>query len=213
MNQETLLASLKWRYAAKSFDADRKISPDDWAALEQALVLTPSSYGLQPWKFLVVQSLDLREKLRAVSWNQRQVTECSHYLVFAQREGMDEAYVDRYMKLIATTRGVTTESLVSFRNAIIGDAVHGPRAKVVAEWNARQSYIALGNFMAAAALLKIDTCPMEGLDPARYDEILSLRGTGYRTVVACAAGYRSPSDLSAAAPKVRFPREEMIQVL
>lgn len=209
-NQELLLSSLQWRYAAKSF-APAKIPAAEWSVLEQALVLTPSSYGLQPWKFLVVQDEATREKLKSASWNQRQVSECSHYVVFASRTEMDEAYVDRYLKSVAQTRQQAVESLAGLKKSIMNDVVHGPRGMWIGEWAARQSYIALGSFMTAAAVMQIDACPMEGLDPAKYDEILGLKGSGYATTVACATGYRNPQDRFVNAKKVRFPLEEMVQ--
>lgn len=211
MKSEELVSTLEWRYAAKSFDPNKKIPADQWAALEKALVLTPSSYGLQPWKFLVIQNAELREKLKAASWNQRQVTECSHYIVFLQKTEMNEDYIKQYMARIAEVRGVAAESLDGFRKAITGDVIQGPRSKVQKEWMARQLYIALGNFMTAAATLKVDTCPMEGLDPSKYDEILELHGSGFQTVVACAAGFRNAADPLANAKKVRFPQQKMIE--
>ncbi len=207
-----LIDTLEWRYAAKSFDS-KKISPGDWSLLQKALILTPSSYGLQPWKFLVVQDVNLREQLKAASWNQRQVTECSHYVVFAHRLTMDENYVDHFLRSMANTRGVGIETLEGYRKGILSDVVHGPRSKMIPEWTARQAYIALGNFMTSAAVLGIDTCPMEGLDPAKYDEILGLKNTEYRTAVACAAGYRNPQDRLAQAKKVRFSADELVQEL
>lgn len=209
--ENNLLHALQWRYAAKSFDDQKKISAEDWKVLEQSLILTPSSYGLQPWKFLIVQEQSLREKLRAVSWNQRQVTECSHYVVFTAKKTMDESYVDHYMKTIASTRSVSLDTLAGFKKGILSDVGSGPRSKFVQEWMARQCYIALGNFMTSAAILKIDTCPMEGLDPQKYDEILGLEKTEYRTIVACAAGYRNPQDALSKAKKVRFPASEMVE--
>jgi nitroreductase len=210
LKPESLVELLEWRYAAKSFAA-QEIPPGTWAALEKALVLTPSSYGLQPWKFLVVRDAAQRKLLQAASWNQRQVSECSHYVVFAHRVIMDEAYVDHYMATMAAIRGIPVESLVGFRKAILGDVVNGPRSKVIREWTARQCYIALGNFMTAAAALGVDTCPMEGLDPEKYDEILGLDRDQFRTVMACAAGYRHPDDKLALAKKVRFGLDEMVE--
>lgn len=210
METSSLLSRLEWRYAAKSFES-RKIDPPTWEALERSLVLTPSSYGLQPWKFLVVEDAAIRERLKAVSWNQRQVSECSHYVVFLHRLAVDENYVDHYLRSMAATRGVPVESLAGFRKGILGDIVTGPRSRMIPEWTARQAYIALGNFMTCAAMLEVDTCPMEGLDPAAYDEILGLKDGPFRTAVACAAGYRHPEDRLSQMAKVRFPHEEMIE--
>lgn len=211
MTTQELISSLEWRYAAKSFDPEKKIPKDHWLTLEKTLVLTPSSYGLQPWKFLVIQETGLREKLKTVSWNQRQVTECSHYVVFLQKTEMSEDYISKYMARIAEIRQVKLETLEGFRKGIISDVIQGGRSKVQKEWMARQSYIALGNFMTAAATLRIDTCPMEGFDAAKYDEILGLHGSGFQTVVACAAGYRNAGDALAMAKKVRFPSQNLIE--
>lgn len=206
----SLLDALQWRYATKKFDPTKKISAADWTALEQALILTPSSYGLQPWKFVVVTDPALKARLRPVSWNQSQIEDCSHLVVFAAQEDVTEADVDRFIARIAEVRGVAPESLAGYKGFMMGDLVNGPRHAVIGEWAARQTYIALGNFMTSAAVLGIDTCPIEGLDPAKYDEILGLRGTGYRTLAACPAGYRAADDKYATTPKVRFAAQDIV---
>jgi nitroreductase len=211
MNPESILSTLSWRYAVKRFDASRKIDPATWLVLEQALVDSPSSYGLQPWQFLVVENSSVRERLRAASWNQSQVTDASHYVVLAAREGVTREDVERFLKRVAEVRSVPIESLAGYRAAIEGDVVNGPRAAVAGSWTQRQTYIAMGFLMLAAAELRIDTCPMEGLDPAKYDEILGLAGSGYRTVAGVALGYRHPEDKYALAKKVRFPVSEVIR--
>lgn len=210
---DQLLSTLEWRYAVKLFDTTKKIPENIWSSLEKSLVLTPSSYGLQPWKFLVIRDPILLDKLKVASWNQKQVTDCSHYVVFLHKTSLDESYVTRFLETQCKIRNTTMDSLAGYKKVILGDVVTGERGKMVAEWSARQVYIALGNFMTSAALLGIDTCPMEGLDPKKYDEILGLGNTGYKTLVACAAGYRSENDKYALAKKVRFSRDEMIQTL
>jgi nitroreductase len=210
---EQLLSALEWRYAAKSFDETKKIPADIWETLEKALVLTPSSYGLQPWQFLIVQNPSLLEQLKAASWGQRQVSECSHFVVFTARPTFDEKYVDSVMQSIATTREIPVERLDGLKKGIMHDVTLGLRSKIMTEWNARQCYIALGNFMTSAALLGVDACPMEGLDPVKYDEILGLEKTPFRTIVACAAGYRNPDDRFNGAKKVRFSRNLMVRHL
>lgn len=207
----TILEALNWRYATKQFDATRTIDPGTWQALEQSLVLTPSSYGLQPWKFLVIQDRALREQLVPHSWGQRQVADSSHLVVFTVRTSMSEADIDRLISATAAARGVPAESLAGYRGMMIGDVVTGPRSQVAHEWAARQAYIALGQFMLAAALAGVDTCPMEGFAPPKYDEILGLNGTGYTAVVACPAGYRAAEDKYAALAKVRYPVAEVIE--
>ncbi len=207
----TLLKQLRWRYATKRFDPDRRIGDDDWNALEEALVLTPSSYGLQPWKFFVITNQELKESLVPAAYNQRQVADCSHLLVMTVRTEMTEADIDRFVDTTAEIREIDREKLKGFRNLMVGDIVSGPRGEDALGWAKLQSYIALGNFMTAAALMGIDTCPMEGFMPKAVDEALDLDEKGLTTAVICPAGYRLPDDKYAALPKVRFPRTEVIQ--
>jgi len=202
-----LLAQLKWRYATKLFDPTRKISEEDWKALEEALILSPSAYGLQPWKFLVVQDPAIRKQLRAVSWNQSQVEDCSHLVVFAARRSLEAQDVDHFLDRIVEVRGVDPASLKGYKDMMNGHLVQNPA--LVPSWSDRQTFIALGNFMTSAAMLGIDTCPIEGLDPAKYDEILGLKGTEFGTLAACPAGYRQEGDKYATLAKVRFPESEL----
>jgi len=204
-------SALAWRYATKVFDPTRRLPAEVWAALERSLVATPSSYGLQPWKFLVVSDPALKAKLRAVSWNQSQVTDCSHHVIFLARTEMSERDVQRLIDSTVTARGLPVGSLDGYRGMMLNDVVHGPRSKVAHEWAARQCYIALGQFMLSCAQLGVDACPMEGFDPAKYDEILGLASTGYKAVVACPVGYRAAGDKYASLAKVRFLASEVIE--
>lgn len=210
VSNETLLAQLQWRYAVKKFDPNRKIPAADWLALEETLVLTPTSFGLQHARFLVVQDPTLRARLVPVSWGQTQPVDCSHYIVFAIRSPLSADDVDRYLDRIASVRNVPRASLESYRNMMLDSLQKATDNDTVNEWSAHQAYIALGNFMTSAAMLGIDTCPMEGFEPEKYDEILGLPARGLKTVVACAAGYRSAEDNYARQKKVRFPREELV---
>ncbi len=206
-----LLTALNWRYATKVFDPTKKIPADLWAALEESLVLTPSSYGLQPWKFFVVQDPALREQLVPHSWNQRQVADCSHLVVMAVKRTMTEADIDASLLRIAEVRGGTPDSLASFRQMLIDDVVTGERSKYITTWAKMQAYIALGQFMTSTALLGIDTCPMEGFSAEKYDELLGLEAMGLTTAVLCPAGYRSADDRYAVLPKVRFKSSDVIE--
>jgi nitroreductase len=206
-----LLTALQWRYATKIFDADRRIPSGTWAALEQSLVLSPSSYGLQPWKFLVIDDPALRAELRPHSWNQSQITDASHLVVFLAQRTVTEADLDRLISATSTARGVATEQLSGYRELMAKDLVHGPRSARIGTWASNQVYIALGTFMTAAALLGVDTCPIEGFSPPDYDRILGLESSPYRTAVVCAAGYRSPTDKYATLAKVRYPASELIE--
>jgi nitroreductase len=205
-----LLASLEWRYATKAFDT-RKLPDVTWAALEESLRLTPSSYGLQPWKFIVVNDPALRAKLRPVSWNQSQVTDASHLVVFARRTEVTEADVNEFFHQMVTERGADAAKLEPYRQMMLGGVVNGKDAAGQKDWAARQLYIALGQLMGAAAAMAIDTCALEGIDPDAYTEILGLKGTGYEAVVACAVGYRSADDKYAGMKKIRFPAARVIR--
>lgn len=210
ISPDQLLRQLRWRYATKKFDPTLRIPAAEWAALEEALILTPSSYNLQPWRFIVVTDPATRERLVAASHGQRQVVEASHFVAFAIKKRLTEADVDAHLRRIVEVRGVAPESLARLRGVILGDLVTGARAAEAQEWATRQAYIALGNFMTSAALLGIDTCPMEGIEPAQYDEALGLTGADLATVVACAAGYRVADDKYGSLPKVRFKNEDVI---
>lgn len=206
-----LLAALEWRYATKRFDPTRRIPEEIWSVLERTLVLTPSSYGMQPWEFVVVTRQDLKESLVPHSWGQRQVADCSHLLVIASRQTLGEEDVDRLMRAIESIQGRTLEQTKAYREMIIKDVIKGPRSQDVPGWARLQGYIALGNFMTAAALLGIDTCPMEGFLASRYDEALGLGERGLSAAVVCPAGYRHPDDANASLPKVRFPLEALVR--
>ena len=208
VTNETILNQLNWRCATKKFDAQRKIAPADWKALEKALVLTPSSFGLQPWKVFVVTDPAIRAKLRAAAWNQPQITDASHLLVFASRKGLGPADVDRFIARVAEVRGAPVESLEGYKGMMLA-AVNRPAEQVDA-WAARQAYIALGNFLTTAALRGIDACPMEGFDHAQFDEILGLKAKGLASTVMATLGYRAATDKYAALPKVRFPLDEVV---
>jgi nitroreductase len=202
---------LRWRYATKKFDPARAIAPETWAALEQSLVLTPSSYGLQPWKFFIVTDPQVKSQLPAFSWGQKQPQDCSHMVVFAIKAGAGEAEIDRHVARTSEIRGQAIEALAGFRRMMIGSLTNAEFP--IDEWATRQVYIALGQFMAAAAMMGVDTCPMEGIDPVKYDEVLGIAQQGYRTVVACPAGYRADDDRQAALPKVRFPVEDVVHYI
>lgn len=213
MNPQQLLQALNWRYATKVFDAAKKIPIDTWAALEQSLVLTPTSYGLQPYQFLVVNDPAKRSELLQHSWNQKQVVDASHFVVFTARTEMKEADVDKLIKRTTDVRKLPADALNGYRGMMISDVVNGVRGKQAHEWATRQAYIALGNVMTCAAVIGVDTCPMEGLNPVEYDRILNLAGTGYATVVACALGYRAAADKYAGLAKVRFETRDLVRVI
>jgi nitroreductase len=213
MTNEELLTALNWRYATKFFDATKKIPAETWKTLEQSLVLTPTSYGLQPYQFLVVNNPAKRAELLPHSWGQKQVVDASHFVVFTARTEMKEADVDRFIQRTKDVRKLPVGAFNPYRDMMIGDIVNGPRGKQAHEWAARQAYIALGNLMTCAAVLGVDACPMEGLVPAEYDKVLNLAGTGYATVMACALGYRAAGDKYASLAKVRYETKELVRII
>ncbi|MEC5128633.1 NAD(P)H-dependent oxidoreductase [Verrucomicrobiales bacterium BCK34] len=205
---QQILDSLNWRYATKVFDPEKKISDEDWSALEESLVLTPSSFGLQPWEFIIVENPEIREQLVEFSWNQRQVADASHLLIIAIRTDIDENWVDHFVGRIEEIRG-DQGSFTGYRDMMAGFITNldedGRK-----QWAKQQTYIALGQFMTCAALMEIDACPMEGFVPAKYDEILGLTERNLTASVLCPAGYRADGDKYAQLPKVRFSKDQMI---
>lgn len=208
-----LLDAMRWRYATKAFDANRKISADVWSALEESLVLSPSSFGLQPYRFTVIHDPATRERLLPHAWGQRQVVDASHFVVFAARTSVTEVEIDTFIARIASARGVTPESLASYRGMMTGMLLSDGFKPMVPHWTARQAYIALGNLLTSAALLGVDACPMEGFVPAEFDQVLGLPAQGLAAVVCCALGYRSTEDQYALAPKVRSRQADLLKVV
>ncbi len=204
----SVIDALKWRYAVKKFDATKKIPAATWAALEEATVLSPSSYGLQPWRFYVVDDPATRAQLRPASWNQSQITDASHLLVFARRATMTAGDVDAYVQRIVDVRGGDPAALADYRKMMLGH-VTNPALDVTA-WATKQVYIALGVFLSAAAMMGVDACPMEGFLPAEYDRILTLPEKGFHATVVAAAGYRAADDMFAGFKKVRWPMNQAV---
>jgi nitroreductase len=209
LQPQDLISALQFRYATKKFDPASKIDAATWEALCRSLVLAPSSFGLQPWRFLVVTNPGIRASLREVSWNQPQITDADRLVVIATRIDMTAADIDAWMACLAQSQGKQPEELAAYRGMIDGfvDALDAETRK---NWNARQCYIALGQLMTSAAVMGVDTCPLEGIDKAAYDRILGLEGSGYATAVACAIGHRAADDAYATAPKARFAASEVI---
>lgn len=206
---DMLLGQLRWRYAVKKFDPARTLATGDWQTLEDSLVLSPSSFGIQPWKFWVVTDPEVKARLPAASWGQSQPADASHTVVFAVRKELGEADLDRYLKRIEEVRGTPFDKQAGFKNVMLG-YMRSLTPEQVKEWSIRQVYIALGNLMTAAAVLGIDTCPMEGIDRAKYDEILGIPAAGYETVCACPVGYRAAEDKYSRVPKVRFQNSDVV---
>ena len=213
LTPEQVIEQLNWRYATKQFDPTKKIPESVWKTLEQSLVLSPSSFGLQPWKFFVVRSPEIRDRLLEHSWGQKQVVEASHLVVLAIKKDTDEADVDRYVARMSEVRSIPIENLQGYADMVKGYLQNPPYPLNVNEWAARQTYIALGFYLTCAAMLGIDTCPMEGFIRAKYDEVLGLNKQGYSAVVICPAGYRANDDKYATMPKVRYATEDVVDYI
>ncbi len=201
------IEKMKWRYATKQFDKDRKISKEDLNKLKEAVMLSASSFGLQLYK-VIIPTEEKRRELRKASFDQPQITDASHLMVFAFRTNISTADVDEFVNLVARTRNQDKSALAGF-GEMMNNFVSSRND--LDEWAARQTYLALGTLLAAAADMKIDSCPMEGFDPGEYDKILGLKDKNLRTTVIAALGYRSPTDQYQHLPKVRRPKEELFE--
>jgi nitroreductase len=205
-----LLGALNWRYATKKFDASKKIPAETWAALEKSLVLSPSAFGIQAWKFFVVDDPAVRARLSGASHGQTQPVDASRFVVFAVRKNIGDEHLDKYIDRMAQVRGVAKETLKPFREAAGASVGQLTEAGLLNISLAQQLFIALGQFMTSAALLGVDTCALGGIDRDKYVEILGLDPEKYMVVVACAAGYRAGDDKYASVPKVRFEDSEVL---
>ena len=201
--------NLLWRYATKAFDPAKKLSEEQLNSLLESTRLTATSYGLQPFRVLVITDPALRAQLREKAWGQSQLTDASHLIVLCALKHIGEEYVDSYIAHVASQRGVTTEALKGYRDMMASFA-QGMPPEALATWMQKQTYIALGFLLCAAADAHIDACPMEGFDKQAFDEILGLDAKNLTSVALCPLGFRSADDATAAYPKARFPMEELV---
>jgi nitroreductase len=204
----TLLENLNWRYATKKFDATKKISASDLNTLKEAVRLAASSYGLQPYKVIIVENPEIREQLKAAAYGQTQITDASQLFIFANDLNAGPESVASYIKNISETRGVPTEALGGFADMMNG-VISGLSQDAKNIWTAKQTYIALGTLLSAAAELKIDATPMEGFNAAAFNEILGFDKLGLNASVIATVGYRHDEDDAQHHKKVRKSHEEL----
>lgn len=207
-----IISAMNWRYATKQYDTAKPVRQEDIGTILEAVRLAPTSFGLQPFKLLVVTNPDIRQKLRAAAWDQPQVTDAAVLIVFAVETVIGEALVDAYMKRIVDIRdtpGMSIDMLSGFKDMIMG-TITGKSQEQLIGWATRQAYIGLGTLIESAALLEVDASPMEGFDPSAFDEILGLSEKGLKSVVIAGIGYRSETDKTQTYKKVRLSKEEMI---
>jgi nitroreductase len=204
-----ILEKLNTRYATKLFDSSRKVSADDMAKLLEAIRLSASSFGLQPYKVLVVEDAAIRAELRKVGYDQSQITDASALLVFAVNTNTNSASVDEFIDLISETRNFPKENLAGYADMMKG-SLQSQSPEQVEAWSTKQAYIALGFGLVTAATLDIDACPMEGFSPDDFDKILDLGKLGLKSKVVMAVGYRSKDDGYQQLAKVRRKMEDFI---
>ncbi|WP_374173673.1 NAD(P)H-dependent oxidoreductase [Flavobacterium tructae] len=204
----TLLDNLNWRYATKKFDATKKISSQDLNTLKEAVRLSASSYGLQPYKVIIVENPEIREKLKAAAYGQTQITDASQIFIFANDLNLGADSVDAYINTISETRGVPADALGGFSDMMKGTISNlSVEAKNI--WTAKQTYIALGTLLTAASELKIDATPMEGFNAAAFNEILGFDKLGLNASVIATVGYRHDEDETQHYKKVRKSHENL----
>ena len=206
------IEALKWRYATKKFDTSKKVAAEDLNILKEAMQLSASSYGLQPYKIFVIEDQEIRKQLQPAAYGQSQIVDASHLIVIANKADFDENLVDSYVDEISKVRGIEPAQLSGMADYMKKNVVD-LAAEMKAQWTAKQTYIVLGNLLAGAAQLKIDTCPMEGFDAKKFNEILGLANNDYNASVIVALGYRSADDATQHLPKVRRPQEVLFETI
>jgi nitroreductase len=202
------ITNQKWRYATKKFDASKKISIEDFETLKEAIQLSTSSYGLQPYKILIIENPEVRAQIKPVAWGQTQIVDASHLLVFANITNFGETEIDNYINLMAETRGISVESVKGYAD-FMKMKITGLPEEQRNIWTSKQTYLALANLMNAAAELKIDVTPMEGFEPEKVNEILGLPAKGLNASLLATIGYRHEDDATQHYAKVRKPINEL----
>lgn len=209
---KTYIEALEWRYATKKFESGKKISAEQLNTLKKAVQLAASSYGLQPYEVLIVTSQDLREKLQPAAWGQSQVVDASHLFIFCNKTSVKDSYIDDYISQVSTERDLPEGSLKDYGN-FMKSKVNALSKEEQQNWTAKQTYIALGNLLSAAAHLELDACPMEGFEPEKFNEILNLHEKGLNAVVIATVGYRSEEDATQHYKKVRRSENQLFTKL
>lgn len=205
-----LLEKLNWRYATKKMDPAKAVSEDKVERIVEAARLAPTSSGLQPFEIILVSNPEVREKIKAIAWNQSPITDGSHLLVFAAWDNYTAERINHMFDLVNEERGVRNEGWENYRQMLLASYPQRD-AQVNFEHAARQAYIAFGLALAQAAFEGVDATPMEGFDPAALDEILGLRARGLRSVVIAPLGYRQPEgDWLVNLKKIRRPRDQFV---
>lgn len=204
-----ILKSLQWRYATKKFDANSSITKEELDILKEAFNLTATSYGLQPIKMLVIENKELREQLVPHSYGQRQVADASHLFVICIQKDFTVEDVEAYFSLVKKIRNTQDEVIDPFKKNVVNIFSQKP-LEDIQQASKFQAYLALGNLLTVCASLKIDSCPMEGFNPSRFDEILDLDSKNLHSVLLLPVGKRAEDDHMSSQKKVRKPVSETV---
>ena len=207
-----VIKHLNWRYATKAFNPNKIVSDDKLMVLKEAFNLTATSYGLQPIKLVVFSDKALQSELITATMNQKQIAQASHVLVFCIETSIDEDYVTEYFNRVHNIRNTAKSVLKPFQDFLISDFEKKPQ-DYIEDWATNQAYLALGNILTVCAIEGIDSCPMEGFNPEKYDEILGLKQRGLKSVLLLPIGYRADDDMFANFKKVRKELEDSIITL
>ncbi len=197
-----------WRYATKKFDTSKKVSKEDFETLKEAIRLSASSYGLQPYKVFIIESPEIRAKIQPVAWGQSQIVEASHLVVFANITNFGDAEIDAYAKNLSETRGIPAENVKGYVDFVKSKITTLP-LEIKNNWTSKQTYLALGNLLNAASELKIDVTPMEGFEPEAVNKILGFDKLGLNASLLATIGYRHEDDATQHYAKVRKSNEEL----
>ncbi|WP_298480827.1 NAD(P)H-dependent oxidoreductase [uncultured Maribacter sp.] len=204
--------NLQWRYATKKFDSSKKLTEEQLNFILDAVQLSASSYGLQPYHVFVISDREIREKLKAASWGQVQITESSHLIVFANQTTFKDNLIDDYLTNVISTRNLPENSLQEY-----GDFMKSKLTPLTDEikniWTSKQTYLALGNLLSAAASIQVDACPMEGFDAEEYNNILGLSDKNLNASVIATIGFRSENDETQHYKKVRKSKDNLFTQL
>jgi nitroreductase/dihydropteridine reductase len=207
-----VIAAMNWRYATKKFDPDRKLNDDQVHTLLESLRMSASSMGLQPYEFIHVKDPEIRQHLREQSYGQGQITDASELIVFAAKTSISREYVEEYARGEAAVRDRSEDQILRKIESTLAYVSQSDAAEIF-NWNSKQTYIAIGSLLSAAALLQIDSCPMEGIKGEEYDRILQLEPLNLRCLAVVTLGYRSSADSYASQPKFRFPQGRIIKTM
>ncbi|WP_281987363.1 NAD(P)H-dependent oxidoreductase [Aquimarina aggregata] len=197
-----IIEQLQWRYATKKFDDEKMLPQEKLNTLIEAFNLTATSYGLQPLKLVVVKDKKLQKELTKHSWNQQQVADASHVLVFCIENTIGEEYISKHFDNVQTIRNTSEEILNPFKKQLIDSFKNKPNEEI-SSWATKQAYLAMGNLLTVCAIEEIDACPMEGFIPEKYNEILNLTELGLSSVLVLPVGYRAKDDMFSDFKKVR----------